>query len=291
MKRETLMEHAQILNNALYYMYAHIDSNIALESLARQCGMSSYHFHRIFKEQMGANFYETLQSIRLQKAANLLLTNRHSAISETAQACGYGSHSAFIRAFKQRFGVTPGEWKRGAYRDICSANLARSAYASAVVSDFSKLEPVIKKSTPVRVAYIRHKGYGRSIKAVWQRLQAYMLEYGEEGARQVGIHHDNPAIVPLEACSYVAGIEVDPSHAIAKRLSLFTIPSSLCAVFHFEGVYGEVLNLIAYIYLTWLPQSGFEAKTLPPYVIYEKNHFLSEDERFALEFYLPIRIS
>ena len=57
-----------------------------------------------------------------------------------------------------------------------------------------------------------------------------------------------------------------------------------------QGRYGEVPNLIRHIYHTWLPGSGYEAKTLPPYIIYHKNHFLSSDERFDLDFYLPVTV-
>ena len=48
--------------------------------------------------------YESIKSIRLQKASSLLLTNKYSTISEVANLCGYSSHSSFIKAFRGRFG-------------------------------------------------------------------------------------------------------------------------------------------------------------------------------------------
>ncbi len=290
MKRNTLQTHARIVNDALYYMYAYIDSPIDLETLSALHGMSPYHFHRIFKEQTGDNFFETLQSIRLQKAANLLLVNRAATISQIAQQCGYGSHSAFIRAFSKRYSVTPSRWRNGYYREFSQRNIHTSAYTAAVTSDFSALEPRILRQNAIHVAYMRHRGYGRSIRTTWQRLYGFALEHHLEGARQIGLHHDNPSITPLESCAYVAAIEVNEDFKTSGSVSFFTIPSSLCARFDVSGRYGEVLNLIRHIYHVWLPDSGFEAITLPPYVIYRKNHFLSEDERFELEFYLPVRV-
>ncbi len=35
--------------------------------------------------------------------------------------------------------------------------------------------------------------------------------------------------------------------------------------------------------------SGYETTTNPSYTIYHKNHFLSDDKEFILDFYLPIR--
>ncbi len=290
MRKETRQHHAQIVNDALYYIYRHIDSPITLETLSERHGTSSYHFHRIFKEQTGRNFYDTLQSIRLQKAANLLLANRGAKISLIAQQCGYSTHSAFIRAFSQRYGATPTRWRQGYYREFSRNNIRLSGNALRIVSDLSGLAPTLVKMPAIRVAYLRHRGYDRSIRDVWQRLWAYAIENGLETARQIGLHHDNPSIVPLEECAYVAAIEIPKGFPVSGSVSSFTIPGSLCARFTMQGRYGEVPNLIRHIYHEWLPESGYEAKTLPPYVIYRKNHFLSGDERFDLDFYLPVTV-
>ncbi|WP_345977971.1 AraC family transcriptional regulator [Sulfurimonas sp. HSL3-7] len=290
MKTETRQHHAQIVNDALYYIYKHIDSPITLELLAEQNDTSIYHFHRIFREQTGRNFYDTLQSIRLQKAANLLLANRDAKVSQIAQQCGYSTHSAFIRAFSQRYGVTPTRWRKGYYREFSKKNIRLSDNTPRITSDFSGLKPTVLKMPAMRVAYMRHRGYNRSIGEVWQRLYAFAIEHGIEDAVQIGIHHDNPSITPLNECAYVAAIKIDGDFEVSGSVSSFTIPSSLCARFSVQGRYGEVPNLIRHIYHTWLPGSGYEAKTLPPYVIYHKNHFLSSDERFDLDFYLPVTV-
>ncbi len=290
MKTETSRIHARIANDALYYIYAHLDTPITLETLAKRHTMSIYHFHRVFKEQTQRNFYDTLQSIRLQKAANLLIVNRGVPISHIASACGYGSHSAFIRAFSQRYGVTPTQWRSGYYEEFSRRNIEVSQYAKRTCSDFSSLEPRIEKTRTATLAYLRHRGYGRSIRHVWQRLYAYALEHDLDKARMIGIHHDNPAITPLHDCAYVAALEVPASFRAENSVSTFALPPSLCAVFHMHGVYGEVLNLIRYVYHEWLPSSGFEAKTLPPYAVYRKNHFLNAEGTFDLDFYLPVSI-
>ncbi|WP_345969498.1 AraC family transcriptional regulator [Sulfurimonas sp. HSL1-6] len=290
MKKETLRHHAHVVNDALYYIYRHIDSPITLEVLAERNRTSVYHFHRIFKEVTGRNFYDTLQSIRLQKAANLLIVNKKETVSAIAQQCGYSTHSAFIRAFRQRYALTPTQWREGGYLDFSKENIRYSDNMPRITSDFTGLKPAIVKMPAIRVAYMRHRGYNRSIADVWQRLYAYAVEHGLEQARQIGLHHDNPSIVPLEECAYVAAIEIPDDFEVSGSVSSFVIPSSLCARFTMQGRYGEVPNLIRYIYHTWLPESGFEAKTLPPYVVYRRNHFLEADERFDLDFYLPVSV-
>ena len=91
-------------------------------------------------------------------------------------------------------------------------------------------------------------------------------------------------------CQYVAAFEVDSTFISTNSISKLEIEESLCAVFHYEGVYGDVVRLMVYIYNFWLPHSGYEAKTMPAYAIYHKNHFLDENESFSLDFYVPILV-
>ena len=106
----------------------------------------------------------------------------------------------------------------------------------------------------------------------------------------MGLHHDNPIITPLDECHYIAAIVLAQDKEIPNcTLPTFTIPAGIYAKFHLEGVYGDVLEFIRWVYHNWLVQSGYETTTSPSYTIYNKNHFLREDERFDLEFYLPIK--
>jgi len=66
---------------------------------------------------------------------------------------------------------------------------------------------------------------------------------------------------------------------------------SLCAIFHYEGVYGDIAKLMTYIYHYWMPNSGYEVKILPAFAIYHKNHYLEENKTFNLDFYIPIRVA
>ena len=54
------------------------------------------------------------------------------------------------------------------------------------------------------------------------------------------------------------------------------------------ALYGELLPQVSKIFEKWLPNSGYKLRSTPAYVHYHKNHFLNEDERFEIDFYLPI---
>ena len=283
-KKETIQDRSQAVNKALFYIYKHIDSDISLDEIATLCSMSKYHFHRIFKEETGQTLFENITSIRLQKAANLLLANRHSTISEIAQKCGFSSHSSFIKAFKRRFSYTPKEWKLGGYKSFSDEITKEYPRVKA----FKDIEPIIKPCKAIHCAYIRHKGYDFSIKKSWERLRALAYEHQLQDCREIGLQHDNPSITPLKEGSYVACIEVPRDF---KGLSTFEIPESLCAIFPLKGEYGDVANLMRYVYHTWLPNSGYEAKTLPTYSIYNSNQFFNPNAEVDINFYLPITVA
>ena len=287
MKKDTKQQRAKIVNNALNYIYKYIDTNITLEELAKLNSISKYHFLRIFKEETNENLFQRISSIRLQKAAALLITNKHSSISQIAKLCGYSSHSSFIKAFKNKFIYTPTKWKNGAYNEFSNNNLNIKSFEA---KEFDNLEINIEVNEEKYYAYIRHKGYNKEIKQTWQRLMAYAYEENLEKNIQIGIHHDNPTISNNEECRYIACIEVEKDFISKKSLCVLKIPKSLCAIFTYKGSYGDVLKLMSYIYNHWLPNSHYEAKTLPSYAIYHKNHFLNKHKEFELDFYVPISV-
>ncbi len=291
MRKRTLHQHMQISNDLLYYIYKYIDSDINIDELAKMHNLSREHLHRVFKEQIGVNLYEMIQSIRIKKASNLLITNPHSSITEIAKMCGYSSHSSFIRVFKSYFGQTPKEWRSGGYKRYSSKIIGAdlSDESNEIYEDF---KPKIIKEKSIKLYYLRHRGYDETIRETWQKLQTWIYTNDIKNYRFIGIYHDNPIITSLKNCYYVAGVEVlDGSILNSATLPSFVIPSGIYATFEIRGVYGDILRFIQWVYHEWLVGSGYETTTLPSFTIFKKNHFLEEDERFDGTYYLPIRFS
>ncbi len=284
MKKDTIIEHSKIANQVMYYIYKHIDTEINIDELAKELAISKFHLHKIFKEQMGANIYETVKSIRLQKAANLLITNQHSTITQIASMCGYSSQSSFIRVFKERFNYTPTQWRKGKYLEYSSQILKQEPISN---KSFEEIEPEIVKIADIKAYYIRHKGYDKSIKTIWQKLQAWCYSNDLEESKQIAIYHDNPIITPLNECSYIAAVSID-KRVKSSSLAEFKIPAGIYAKFSVSGEYGDILKFIQWVYHSWLPKSGYETTPMPSFSTFRKNHFLSADRHFEIEYYLPI---
>lgn len=82
-----------------------------LPELAERCSMSRATFVRHFQKSMGHSANEFLTDIRMTSAANQLKKTSIST-EAIADATGYQSEAAFQRAFKQRMGITPAQWRR-----------------------------------------------------------------------------------------------------------------------------------------------------------------------------------
>ena len=232
MKKETLEKRTKIANDIMYYIYTHIETNIDIEELSIDLEISKFHMHRVFKEIFGRNIYESIKSIRLQKASNLLLTNRYSTISSIVNSCGYSSQSSFIKIFKDRFGMSPKEWKNGGYKEYSNEIIKQSKFAMKSKASFDNITPTIVKMKAIESYYIRNRGYNKNIEETWQKLQTWVLTNNIKQYKRAALFHDNPTITPLDECQYIACIIVDDDKifVISKTISkssLSLISSSL----------------------------------------------------------------
>ena len=290
MKRETLDKKTKIANSIMFYIYRNIDTDINMDELAQDFGISKFYMHKLFKEIFGRNIYESIKSIRLQKASNLLLTNKYSTITQIASLCGYSSQTSFIRVFKERFNMTPKEWRNGGYREYSQELLKKTATSMSTRANFDELEPEIVKMPAHEGYYIRHRGYDSNIRQVWQKIQAWTFTNAIEDYEHIALFHDNPAITPVEECQYVACVKVNEDREFENnRLPKFTISEGVYAKFELKGYDGDLLKFIHWVYHEWLPRSEYETTTKPPYVIYTKNKYLSDGKDFELSFYLAIK--
>lgn len=99
------------LREALNYLQAHLSNPNALRKAFEQMPLSQRHCQRLFRVALGCSPSEYLTELRMRKAAQLLL-NSDLSISEIALEVGYLSLSHFSSVFRQRFGVSPREFRR-----------------------------------------------------------------------------------------------------------------------------------------------------------------------------------
>ena len=104
-------EHFRLIEQMLGYIQENSDQNLQLSDLAGKFYLSVGHVSRLFQHTLHITFTNYLREVRLNKAYNLLL-NTDRSITEIAADCGFGSTNRLIEVFSERYGETPGRFRK-----------------------------------------------------------------------------------------------------------------------------------------------------------------------------------
>jgi AraC-like DNA-binding protein len=86
------------------------DPQFGVEKMAEEMGMSRTNLHRKIKSITGFPPSELIRSIRLRKAAKLIL-NKVDSVTQIAILVGFDDYSHFSKTFKKHFGVSPSSYE------------------------------------------------------------------------------------------------------------------------------------------------------------------------------------
>jgi AraC-like DNA-binding protein len=91
---------------AALWIDAHAHREIELEDIARQAGVSPFHFLRLFSAVLGVTPHQYLVRSRLRRAARHLADD-DKAVTDIAYDVGFNDLSNFVRTFHRAAGVSP----------------------------------------------------------------------------------------------------------------------------------------------------------------------------------------
>lgn len=97
----------KLIGNAIKYVEANIArSDLSVEELSRELGMSRTHLYKKLLQITGKTPIEFIRVIRLKRAAQMLRESQQN-VSEIAYQLGFNNPKYFSRYFKDEFGVLP----------------------------------------------------------------------------------------------------------------------------------------------------------------------------------------
>jgi transcriptional regulator GlxA family with amidase domain len=99
-----------MVKKALLLMQQTIDTPVSVDELARRLGANRRQIERHFQRTIGMAPTLAYKMLRLEHA-EFLLRNSHNSITEIANSTGFCDSSHFIRAFRERRGVTPAAFR------------------------------------------------------------------------------------------------------------------------------------------------------------------------------------
>ncbi|MFE5320741.1 helix-turn-helix domain-containing protein [Paenibacillus sp. NPDC056579] len=100
------------LNRILRYMNESYKQSISLRDFAKEEFLNVYYLSHFFKRKVGITFSECLNQIRIQKAVELLMSDKSASMMDVALAVGFPNVKSFNRTFKIKYKMTPYHYRK-----------------------------------------------------------------------------------------------------------------------------------------------------------------------------------
>lgn len=85
--------------------------NFQINSMAEYFSISTTHMRKLFKQHTGIGLSDYINAARIEKSMQLL-RDTDMPLQDIVNAIGNSDVSAFIKMFKQRTGMTPGQYRK-----------------------------------------------------------------------------------------------------------------------------------------------------------------------------------
>ena len=101
---------SSLLEKILDYMQNNLSIKLSINDTAQYFHISASTLTHLFHKEMGISFYRCLTQRRLVEAKNLIA--QEYSMEDIALAVGFQEYSAFYRAFKNEYGISPMQYKK-----------------------------------------------------------------------------------------------------------------------------------------------------------------------------------
>lgn len=301
------------------YIEDRLGEALTLDELAGVAGFSKYHFHRIFQAYAGETLFGYIQRLRLEKAAYLLVSDRHASITGIALATGFTGSSSFARGFKQHFGVSPSEWRRtrcegGSNFGIMDrktgqreSNRAQSSEASRIYIEYAgpiqrwryEMETMnrvveVKEIPGWTVAYVRYTGPyagdGELFAGLYDKLFKWagargLVRFPE--TQNLVVYHDNPDITEKDKLRISVCLTVPEDTETDGEIGKMKVAGGKYAFARFTLGASEFTEAWGWVYGEWLPSSGYVPDDRPCFELYYGEP--DAQGRFTLDICVPVK--
>lgn len=308
-KDSSLKEYIGRINKVLDYIEKNIESDLNLEKLASISCFSPFHFHRIFSSMIGETLNAFIKRVRAEKASMIISQNPDITMTETALKCGYTSSSAFSRAFKERFDISPSDYQKKILKKNSKFRQTNSKIwkAEENISDYfcneQKIERIntmnvkplseeIREMPEFNVAYIRNIGSYKNLDSIFENLFKWagprgLIKFPE--TKCLGIYHDDPNVTDEDKLRASVCITVPKGTKTEGEIGSMIIPGGKFACLKFEISKDEFGDTWNYVMGKWLPESGYEPDDRMCYELYLNNHHEHPENKFIFEICLPVK--
>ncbi len=267
------------------YIESHLTEPLSIDCLALVSGISRWHLQRVFKACTGLPLGYYTRSRRLSEAARELVVSRRRVL-DIALDYHFNTQESFARAFRQEFNCTPREYRKLASHQLLHGRQALNGKALRHIGEGITREPEIitlKKASYIGVEVEleplpEDNEHNFSVVArAWGKLEksGLLLSENDPIYGLVEQQLDERGQVKWLYCACVklkADIEL-PAGLKVKHLEQLSY-----AKFIHRGSFDRLYDTSNYIYLTWLPQSGYQHAGTPSLDVFKPDFDPCQDE-------------
>jgi len=277
------------IQNALEFIEQHLSSNFTVTDVARAAHFSEYHFHRLFPAFIGESIHQYVRTRRLEKAAIRLRENPGIRLLDLALDVGFETHSAFTRAFKQHFSMSPSQFRKS----VWPSKTGHHPHFVTTATNSLTLEYSIQSLPQLFLAYKIAHGTSSGQFFVDQRPDQEFISLVQQSKRGFyGVVSAFPAspqsLNDPTAEVYYGGLFTNPKLSLWSKQNLL-IPAGDWAVFHHKGAYDYLHQSWNQIYRAWLSNADYVVRDTLPFEIYLNNPQQTDATELLTQIWLPIK--
>lgn len=307
MKPETRSFYEAAVQRAVERVVSGLDEALDLDALARACGLSAFHFHRIFRGMIGETPLELHRRLRMERAALSLRDDADRSVTQIALEAGYDTHEAFTRAFRARYGCPPSEFRQGPLSkgDSCVRprqlalrtpsgihyeSLLDDPPSRALVQRSQSMTVEIRTMPALRAATVRHVGAYNRISEAFARLGEQAGRAGLTCGRSpmIAIYHDDPETTPEHELRSDAAIVVPEEALLPDTIGEHRLPAGRWACALHVGPYEHLGDAWARLMGQWLPASGERLGNGSSYELYVNHPGEAAQQDLRTELYVHL---
>ena len=102
---------SSIIDTAVLYMKNNMHRSINISMMCKELRISRTYFSALFESTMKTSPYAYLLNLRMQRASELLLSDKELKVYEIAEIVGFSSQAQFCKTFSKLTGVSPLKFK------------------------------------------------------------------------------------------------------------------------------------------------------------------------------------
>ena len=272
----------------LVHIQASLDTDLSLSNLSRHAGISSSHFHRIFRSEIGETPADYVARLRLERAAFRLLIQEASVL-QIALDCGYQNHETFARAFRRAFGTSPAAYRTRRRQELASRPPSRAH--ALCESPFALSAMKVARLRQMHLAFIRHVGpYENVSDALFDELEDWARRgVVPEPRVWLGIGHDAPGITPPDRLRFDAALVSEGPFEPSGRVAHQVLESADFVVTTHVGPFNSLPTAYAEIFRRAASLKDYVFVGLPAVEIYRSVRVSTSLRVNETEIWLPVR--